>query len=104
VTIVFYDSGPEGFVNTYYTGPFSVGLSGSFPNGSLWSANIDASSGTTVTTSSDGDISGKWAGSDNATFVGAGLTDYVVTIDAPGIGVRGSITFTSVSVLLRFQA
>lgn len=103
MTIVFYDSGPEGFINTYYTGPYSVGLSGSFPNGSLWSADIDASNGVTITTSSDGGTSGKWTGSDYATFVSVGLVNYDLTIDAPSIGVRGNISFTSVSLPWGFQ-
>ena len=98
VVVVFYNAGPEGFLNGAHTGPFSVGVSGSFANGSIWALDIDSTGGVDITASSDGGISGQWFGSDNAGFVGTGLTNYVVTIDAPGIGVSGTISFTSVSV------
>lgn len=98
MTVVFYDSGPLGFINTYHTGPYSVGLSGSFPDGTLWSADVDASGGANITTSLDGSITGTWIGSDTATFTGTEFSEYVLTIDAPSIGVFGNITFTSVSV------
>jgi hypothetical protein len=103
VTIVFYDSGPTGFINTYYSGPYSVGLSGSFANGTLWSADIDSTGGASITTSEDGSITGAWKGSDTATFVGTAFTEYVLTIDAPSIGVFGNVTFSSVSVSRCFQ-
>jgi hypothetical protein len=84
-------------MSTYLTGPYSVGLSGSFANGTLWQANIDATGGSIITTSAlDGSIFGTWLGSDTATFIGLGLEEYVITINAPSVGVFGTITLSSV--------
>lgn len=99
MTVVFYNSGPKGFINHYHTGPYSVGLSGSFPNGSLWSGDIDASKGATFDISPSGNIFGEWAGYDSAWFGGIGLVEYIIKIKAPSVGIYGIISLTSDSIL-----
>lgn len=103
ITVVFYNSGPDGFVNDYLSGPFSVALNGAFENGTVFNIAVDSTGGLILDyESTDGSITGQWIGADNVSFTGTALTDYTIDIDAPGVGVTGSITFQSVRVLHSF--
>ncbi|KAH8668589.1 hypothetical protein BX600DRAFT_548910 [Xylariales sp. PMI_506] len=96
VVFVFYNSGPDGFVNDYLGGPFSVSLSGAFANGTLFSTAAAATGGIVVQNSQAGGIQGNWEGS-GFSFVGSSLTSstptYTITVDSPEAGVYGTVTF-----------
>ncbi|KAK7742371.1 hypothetical protein SLS53_004516 [Cytospora paraplurivora] len=98
VVVVFYNAGPDGFVNTYVDGPLSISLSGTFPNGTQYNLEVPATSAV-VETSSDG-ISLDFKDS-GFSFVGSKLTEsevtYVLNIDSPEIGVTGIITLLSLA-------
>ncbi|KUI56178.1 hypothetical protein VP1G_03512 [Cytospora mali] len=70
VVVVFYNAGPDGFVNTYEGGPLSVSITGTFPNGTQYSLETPAT-GAVITTGSDG-ISLDFEGSGFG-FVGSDL-------------------------------
>lgn len=94
VVIVFYNSGPAGFINSYEGGPLSVSISGSFANGTLYAATTLATGGAIIDTC-PGFINGTWVGS-GFSFVGTAV-GYEITIDAPEVGISGTIVFKSVS-------
>ncbi|KAJ7255135.1 hypothetical protein B0H12DRAFT_1114271 [Mycena haematopus] len=63
----------------------------SFPNGTLWSAVSDADEGASVV--AEGDSSqGTWHGA-GFSWTGTPALGYMILVDAPAIGVTGSITF-----------
>lgn len=97
--VIIYNSGANGFINTYLDGPLSVSISGTFSNGTQYSQEVAATAGV-VTTDSDG-ISLNYENS-GFSFVGSNLqgseVTYVMSIDSPDIGIQGSITWTSVSL------
>ncbi|KAJ9150279.1 Hydroxyneurosporene dehydrogenase [Pleurostoma richardsiae] len=97
VTVVFYEAGPNGFINDYLGGPLSVSISGSFANGTLFSLSASATGGAIIHVDDDG-IDAEWKGS-GFSILGTGLTTshatYVVTVDSPTIGVEGSFTLKS---------
>ncbi|KAJ7435498.1 hypothetical protein B0H11DRAFT_2257159 [Mycena galericulata] len=71
-----------------------VVISVTFPNGTLWSATANGEQNATVT--SDGDnTTGIWHGT-GFSWVGS-KAGYVITIDAPEVGVTGTITFAAVA-------
>ncbi|KAJ7318403.1 hypothetical protein DFH08DRAFT_892483 [Mycena albidolilacea] len=67
----------------------------SFPNGTLWSAEADAAGATVVVPDAQGSkgrTSGVWHGT-GLSWSGTPAGGYVVLVDAPGIGVQGTISF-----------
>ncbi|KAK9234115.1 hypothetical protein V1525DRAFT_422544 [Lipomyces kononenkoae] len=102
VTIVFYDSGPEGFINPYERGPLSVSITGLFPNGSAYDFSAPATSavvsrhagGSFATSGVYKDSGFEWKGT---TSSDDGEVTYVVSIDAPSIGVNGTVSFKSIA-------
>lgn len=98
VVVTFFNSGPEGFINEYVGGPISVTLSGTFPNGSQYSIEVPAA-GAVIKTGRDG-IALEYKNT-GFSFVGSNLKSsevtYCMTIDSPEIGVRGTITWTSLA-------
>ncbi|KUI73197.1 Hydroxyneurosporene dehydrogenase [Cytospora mali] len=98
VVVVFYNSGPDGFINTYEGGPLSVSITGTFPNGTQYSLETPAT-GAVITTGSNGislDFEGSGFGFVGSDIRGSEVT-YVMTIDSPDIGVQGTVTWTSVA-------
>ncbi|KAJ7612769.1 hypothetical protein FB45DRAFT_939744 [Roridomyces roridus] len=66
----------------------------SYPNGTLWEATANGEQGATVTT--DGDSScGDWHGTGFSWTSNPYTREYVINIDAPAAGVKGTITFPS---------
>ncbi|KAJ7446110.1 hypothetical protein FB451DRAFT_1188870 [Mycena latifolia] len=66
----------------------------SFPNGTLWEAAPTADGATVI---SDGDTSsGTWHGT-GFSWVGTPAGGYLIVIDAPDAGVKGTISFRSVA-------
>ncbi|ROV86957.1 hypothetical protein VSDG_10116 [Cytospora chrysosperma] len=98
VVVVFYNSGPEGFINTYLGGPLSVSLSGTFHNGSQYNLVVPAT-GAVIETGPDG-IALEFENG-GFSFVGSNLKSfevtYCMTIDSPDIGVQGTITWKSLA-------
>ena len=100
-SIVFYNGGPKGFINNYLGGPLAATLVGAFPNGTLYSIELPATSAT-FTREDHGSFatSGVYEGtgfSFNGTSLGKGRVQYVVSIDAPGIGLTGTMTLLSLA-------
>ena len=99
VVIVFYNSGPQGFINTFHNGPLTVSISGIYSNGTAFDLSSPAPGGAVITTEISG-VSGDWLGS-GCTFRGTSLeqpgTTYVVNLNVPDIGVHGSITIQSIA-------
>jgi hypothetical protein len=73
----------------------------SFPNGTLWSA-VSNGDGATVTAKFD-TSSGIWHGT-GYSWTGLPLLGYLVEIDAPDIGVTGTIAFPPVRIRISRQA
>lgn len=98
MVVVFYNSGPDGFINTYYGGPLSVSIAGTFPNGSQYSLVLPATGAVIRNEPYDMYLEFEESG---FSFVGSNLSGpevtYVMTVDSPAIGVQGTITWTSVS-------
>ena len=97
IDIVFYNAGPNGFPGGYQDGPLSVGVSGSFANGSIFDYQVSAN--TTVITEDSKGMIGDWKGT-GALFRGSNLrkrhVSYVIKLDSPELGVVGSVTLHSV--------
>ncbi|KAL6689708.1 hypothetical protein J3F84DRAFT_353985 [Trichoderma pleuroticola] len=98
VTVVFYNTGPNGFPSSYVgDGPFSVGISGSFANGSLFFLTAPVTGDVVIKIDERG-TSGEWSGSGFA-FYGTSLDGanptYVIKVDAPAIGCYGTVTLRS---------
>lgn len=99
MAVVFYNSGPDGFVNTYLGGPLSVSIIGTFANGTVFDLSAPASSAE-VRYGPDEGISLDFVDT-GFSFTGSNLKKenvaYVVNIDSPAIGLKGSIKYHSVS-------
>lgn len=101
-TIVFYNSGPNGFINTFLGGPLSASLIGVLPNGTVYDISVPAT-GAIVSRPDDDDsfaTSVTYTGSGfsfNGTSNPHGKVRYVVTVDAPDLGVTGTLTLDSVA-------
>ncbi|KAB5558519.1 hypothetical protein GE09DRAFT_116261 [Coniochaeta sp. 2T2.1] len=101
VTFVFYNAGPNGFINTLFgSNPLSASVSGILSNGTSWGIAAPATSAMFARPDKDRSIattavfenSGfSWNGTD----IGHGKTKYVVTVDAPELGVTGTMTLVS---------
>lgn len=90
------------FFNTAELGhdkPLSVQVSGSFPNGTLFSGEALATSNAVVNTCSGG-IAGIW-GETGASFRGTDLqkanVEYDILLDMASIGIKGNVVLKSVS-------
>lgn len=96
--MVFYESGPDGFINNKPSGPLSVGISGSFVNGSAFFYEVPSTSGAVIKTDND-TISGTWKGA-GCNFTGSDLSRdkarYTVRLDVPSLGIKGSVVLQSV--------
>jgi hypothetical protein len=83
--------------------PLSVQVSGSFPNGSLFTGEALATADAVLSDCS-GAIAGSWGGT-GASFTGTALdkpnVEYHIRLDMIDIGVKGTVTLKSVSVLHR---
>jgi hypothetical protein len=96
VVIVFFTATSDGFqLLGDQPNVTSVSITGSFPNGTLFGAGIEADGAviTTIGQGSTGIFKGtgcSWAGQSD-------LSKYVVTIDAPSLGITGSLVLHSVS-------
>lgn len=98
VTVVFYNGGPNGFLNTYQGGPLDVTISGTFTNGTPFGLDESVASSAVVQYTS-GAIAADWTGS-GFSFAGSSLSLgglWTVSINAPSIGLTGVITLRSVS-------
>jgi hypothetical protein len=100
-TVVLYNGGPKGFINEYLGGPLSATLVGVFPNGSVYNIKLPATTATfsredhgSFATSAVYENTGF---SFNGTTLRGGRVQYVVKIDAPQIGVSGTMTLESVA-------
>ncbi|ROV95955.1 hypothetical protein VMCG_07980 [Cytospora schulzeri] len=98
VVVVFYNSGPDGFINTYEGGPLSVQIAGAFPNGTQYSLVVPAT-GAVIKTGPGGIILD--FEDSGFSFVGSNVKNsevtYTITIDSPDIGLQGTITWTSLA-------
>ncbi|KAF3763475.1 hypothetical protein M406DRAFT_263100 [Cryphonectria parasitica EP155] len=96
--VVIYNAGPDGFINTYYDGPLSASLTGTFANGTAYNLDLPATGGV-IDYDQDG-ISLVWEGA-GFSFVGSSLSEseatYVMTINSSDIGVQGTITWKSLA-------
>lgn len=94
VIITFFNSAELGNES-----PLSVQVSGSFPNGTLFSGEALATSNAVISNCSGG-ISGVWGGT-GASFRGADLhkpnVEYDILLDMPSIGIKGTVALKSVS-------
>lgn len=95
VIITFFNSAILGSQN-----PLVVQVSGSFPNGTLFTGEALATSDAVLRSSSKG-IAGVWGGT-GASFKGTNLDkphiSYEITLDMPNIGIKGTVTLKSVSL------
>jgi hypothetical protein len=73
-------------------------ISGSFSNGTLFSATTEGESAT-VTTGHDASSAGVWHNT-GFSWSSPRPSEYSITIDAPQIGVKGTIQFKSVGHIL----
>jgi hypothetical protein len=98
INIVFYNSG-EFATNPH---PLVVQVSGTFDNGTQFSAQAMASEGVVLKNDQHG-ISGDWKGS-GASFNGTNLkkpnVQYEIAFDSPSIGLKGTFVLKSVSQYL----
>jgi hypothetical protein len=98
VDIVFYNTGPIGFPGGYDGGPLSVGVSGSFTNGTLFDYQVPATVKAVLTEDRHG-LTGDWQGT-GAFFRGSNLLDtyiaHVIEINSSELGVFGNLTLHSV--------
>lgn len=101
VSIIFFNSGPQGFALQYTGSPVSALVSGNFANGTSFSMGpIPASSA--MVQYNDNSISGQWADT-GFSFAGNGLGPggmYVVQINSPEIGVQGTFSLRSVCTFI----
>ena len=100
VTVVFYNSGPHGFINSYENAPLSVSLTGLLPNGSAYSFTAPASGA--VVSNEKGGIATSAVFEDsgfsfNGTNSRHGDVSYVIVIDNPSLGIQGTITLKSLA-------
>ncbi|CAN8098987.1 unnamed protein product [Discula destructiva] len=97
VTVVFYNGGPYGFVNHYYGGPLSVSLTGTFANGTQFDFSVPARSAV-IDHGPDQGISVDYVDS-GFSFTGSNVkgrdVGYVLRVDSPAMGVKGSIRLHS---------
>lgn len=100
MAVVFYNGGPDGFVNTYLGGPLSVSIIGTFANGTVFDLSAPASSAE-IRYGHDEGISLDFVDT-GFSFTGSNLKKenvaYVVNIDSPASGLKGSIKYHSVSI------
>ncbi|KAI3390364.1 hypothetical protein diail_9946 [Diaporthe ilicicola] len=99
IVVVLYNNGPDGFLNTYFDGPFSLSITGAFPNGSLIDRQVPAT-GAVIKTDRSG-ISAEWKDA-GVSFTGSNLArggvTYSLTVDSPDLlGVRGNMTWRSLA-------
>jgi hypothetical protein len=95
INIVFYNTG-DFAANPH---PLAVQVSGTFDNGTQFSAQAMASEGAVLKNDQQG-VSGDWKGS-GASFNGTNLNKpnvkYEIRFDSPSIGVKGTFVLQSVS-------
>lgn len=100
IDIIFYNAGSEGFPGGYLDGPLSVGISGTFDNGTLFAYDLPVTDKVVIVEDQSG-MRGDWGGT-GARFAGSSLSRphiaYKVTVDSPDIGVFGKITLRSVCI------
>ncbi|KAB8251375.1 hypothetical protein F9C07_2281331 [Aspergillus flavus] len=93
INIVFFNTG-DFAANPH---PLTVQISGTFDNGTQFSGEALASEGAFITNDESG-ITGNWLGS-GASFYGTNLekpnVEYVVKLNSPSIGVRGTFKLKS---------
>jgi hypothetical protein len=99
INVVFYNAGSVGFPGGYDDGPLSVGLSGTFENGTLFAYNLPVTHKVVIIENEEG-LTGDWQGT-GAWFAGSSLSRprivYEVVVDSPDIGVCGKIKLRSVA-------
>ncbi|KAJ7268380.1 hypothetical protein C8J57DRAFT_1181335 [Mycena rebaudengoi] len=93
VVVVLYTTTPEAFPRGEPSGPVVASISGSFSNGTLFSATTEGESAT-VTTGHDASSAGVWHNT-GFSWSSPRPSEYSITIDAPQIGVKGTIQFKS---------
>lgn len=95
LTVVFYNTGPAGFITGYDKGPLTASISGTYANGTIFNLNASATGGATITFDDDA-ISGTWVGA-GVSFRGKDTTtdhaEYTLTFNSSFIGVFGNATF-----------
>ncbi|OIW29571.1 hypothetical protein CONLIGDRAFT_654116 [Coniochaeta ligniaria NRRL 30616] len=103
-TVVFYNSGPNGFINTFLGGPLSASLIGVLPNGTVYDISVPATSAiisrsddSSATSAVYTDSGFSFNGTSTSTHHGKAAQRYVVTIDAPELGVTGTLTLDSLA-------
>lgn len=101
VAVVFYNSGPDGFINTYLGGPLSVSIIGTFANGTVFDLSAPASAAE-IRYGPDEGISLEYVNS-GFSFTGSNVNqdnvEYAINIDSPAIGLKGSIKYHAVSMI-----
>ncbi|KAJ7461326.1 hypothetical protein B0H11DRAFT_1736097 [Mycena galericulata] len=95
VVVTFFTSSAAAFpLLSSSDSPLSAYIWVTFPNGTLWSGIANGEENATVTSDSDY-TTGVWHGT-GFSWVGS-KAGYVVTIDAPEVGVTGTISFPAVA-------
>ncbi|KAF7593580.1 hypothetical protein BBP40_011200 [Aspergillus hancockii] len=93
INIVFFNTG-DFAANPH---PLTVQISGTFDNGSEFSGEALASGGAVIT-NDEGGVTGNWLGA-GASFHGTNLdkpnVEYVIKLDSPNIGVKGTFKLKS---------
>ncbi|KAJ7278909.1 hypothetical protein C8J57DRAFT_980763, partial [Mycena rebaudengoi] len=93
VVVLFYTTTADAFVPGIGTGPVSAQIAVSFPNGTLFTVNAEAE-GATVTVG-ETSASGVWHGT-GFQWSSPDPSEWIVTINAPIIGVKGTIKLHSI--------
>lgn len=99
--VTFYNNGPDGFINDYLGGPLAATLVGAFPNGTLYEIQLPATKASFSRDDPDSFATSAVYEGTGFSFTGTSLgrdsVGYIVNIDAPEIGVSGTITLDSVA-------
>jgi hypothetical protein len=96
LVIVFYTASPAGFPAASFPSTVdSITIDAEFPNGTSFAASIPASSATIVTVG-DG-TTGIFEGTGSGWTSTPDMTRYLLTVDAPSFGIKGTFQLDSVS-------
>jgi hypothetical protein len=95
LVLVFYTASPAGFPAASFPSTInSITIDAEFPNGTGFAASIPASSATIVTVG-DG-TTGIFEGTGSGWTSTPDMTRYLVTVDAPSFGIKGTFGLDSV--------
>jgi hypothetical protein len=96
LVVVFYTASPTGFPAASFPSTVdSITIDAEFPNGTSFAVSIPASSATIVTVG-DG-TTGVFEGAGSGWTSTPDMTRYLLTVDAPDFGIKGTFQLDSVS-------